>query len=417
MMTSHARMVSGRGCQTTQGARTMALHAQLCSRRPAPAAHRREVRRQVQARSHAAEEENAGVKVERRSMLAGLAGAGVLANAGGAEAKTDLVSKEWEVVNLPLEPEVVLLDIAFEPNNPDHGFLLGTKQTLLETMDGGKTWKKRTLEAAKDEGFNYRFNSISFGGADGKEGYIVGKPPILLHTSNAGESWERVPLNAKLPGTPVLITALNQEGQAEMTTDVGAIYVTSNAGLLWKAAVQETVDATLNRTVSSGISGASFYTGQFSSVKRSPEGKYVAVSSRGNFYMTWEPGQTYWEPHNRASARRLQDMGWRPQGGLWLATRGGDLFFNNDASNLENFKQINFGARGYGILDVGFQPDGTLWAAGGSGTLYKSVDSGKKWKRVKGGDRIPGNLYAVRFISEKQGYILGNASILLRYIG
>ena len=122
MMTSHARMVSGRGCQTTQGARTMALHAQLCSRRPAPAAHRREVRRQVQARSHA-EEENAGVKVERRSMLAGLAGAGVLANAGGdAEAKTDLVSKEWEVVNLPLEPEVVLLDIAFEPNNPDHGF-------------------------------------------------------------------------------------------------------------------------------------------------------------------------------------------------------------------------------------------------------------------------------------------------------
>ena len=81
----------------------MELHAQLCSRRPAPAAHRREVRRQVQARSHA-EEENAGVKVEGRSMLAGLAGAGVLANAGGAEAKTDLVSKEWEVVNLPLGP-------------------------------------------------------------------------------------------------------------------------------------------------------------------------------------------------------------------------------------------------------------------------------------------------------------------------
>lgn len=32
----------------------------------------------------------------------------------------------------------------------------------------------------------------------------------------------------------------------------GAIYATDNTAYTWKAAVQETVDATLNRTVSSG---------------------------------------------------------------------------------------------------------------------------------------------------------------------
>jgi hypothetical protein len=37
------------------------------------------------------------------------------------------------------------------------GFLLGTRQTLLETVDGGKTWQPRDIEAAKDEGFNYRW--------------------------------------------------------------------------------------------------------------------------------------------------------------------------------------------------------------------------------------------------------------------
>lgn len=56
-----------------------------------------------------------------------------------------------------------------------------------------------------------------------------------------------------------------------MVTDAGAIYVTNNAAYTWKAAVEETVDATLNRTVSSGISGASYYDGSFSMVSRSPD--------------------------------------------------------------------------------------------------------------------------------------------------
>lgn len=36
-----------------------------------------------------------------------------------------------------------------------------------------------------------------------------------------------------------------------MVTDEGAIYVTSNRGYNWRAAVQETVSATLNRYVAS----------------------------------------------------------------------------------------------------------------------------------------------------------------------
>ena len=62
-----------------------------------------------------------------------------------------------------------------------------------------------------------RFNSISFNGA---EGFIVGKPAILLHTKDGGSNWERVPLSAKLPGNPLVVTATpGKEGQAEMTTD------------------------------------------------------------------------------------------------------------------------------------------------------------------------------------------------------
>lgn len=36
------------------------------------------------------------------------------------------------------------------------GFLLGSRQTLLETKDSGKTWAPRSIAAAREEGFNYR---------------------------------------------------------------------------------------------------------------------------------------------------------------------------------------------------------------------------------------------------------------------
>lgn len=80
------------------------------------------------------------------------------------------------------------------------GFLLGTRQTILETKDGGNTWVPRSIPSAEEEDFNYRFNSISF---KGKEGWIIGKPAILLYTSDAGETWQRIPLSSQLPGDMV----------------------------------------------------------------------------------------------------------------------------------------------------------------------------------------------------------------------
>ena len=139
-----------------------------------------------------------------------------------------------------------------------------------------------------------------------------------------------------------------------MTTDQGAIYVTDNAAYTWTAAVQETVDATLNRTVSSGISGASYYEGSFSNVARSAAGDYVAVSSRGNFFLTWSPGQPYWQPHNRPAARRVQNMGFTAGGEkLWMSTRGGDVYLSQDASGAGAFETTKLSSRGFGVLDVG----------------------------------------------------------------
>ncbi|MCO5584444.1 hypothetical protein L7F22_038371 [Adiantum nelumboides] len=352
--------------------------------------------------------------VSKRQLLAGSVSVAASSLVGfRRDAQAEELLSEWEMVPLPINSGVVLLDVAFVPDEPDHGFLLGTRQTLLETKDGGKSWAPRIIPSAEEEDFNYRLNSISF---HGKEGWIVGKPSILLHTADAGTSWERIPLSARLPGTPVIIKGTGEKS-AEMVTDEGAIYVTSNKGYNWKAAVEETVSATLNRTVSSGISGASYYTGTFNTINRSNAGDYVAVSSRGNFYLTWEPGQPYWQPHNRTSARRIQNMGWRADGGLWLVVRGGGLFLSKGSGVSEDFEEAQLQSRGFGILDVGYRSKDEAWAAGGSGILLRTVDGGRSWIRDKAADNIAANLYSVKFIDDRKGFVLGNNGVLLRYLG
>lgn len=364
--------------------------------------------------SSSSSEQLASAPVGRRQFatLTSLSLAASLAALPAARADDDGLS-EWERVYLPIDPGVVLLDIAFVPDDSSHGFLLGTRQTILETKDGGSTWVPRSIASAEDEDFNYRFNSISF---KGKEGWIVGKPAILLYTSDAGETWDRIPLSSQLPGDIVYIKATGEKS-AEMVTDQGAIYITSNKGYNWRAAVQETVSATLNRTVSSGISGASYYTGTFNTVNRSPEGNYVAVSSRGNFYLTWEPGQPFWQPHNRAVARRIQNMGWRADGGLWLLARGGGLYLSKGTGIREDFEEVSVQSRGFGILDVGYRSLEEAWAAGGSGILLRTNNGGKTWIREKAADNIAANLYSVKFINDKKGFVLGNDGVLLRYLG
>ena len=352
-----------------------------------------------------------------KGALAGLSAAAIAAMPAGP-AKAEEVSKYWEIIDLPLEPGVILLDIAFVPDDPKRGFLLGTRQTILETTDGGKTWDFKSIPEGSDEDVNYRFNSISF---SGKEGWIVGKPAILLHTTDGGENWERVGLSPRLPGAPVLITATGSSGQAELVTDEGAIYLTTNAARDWKAAVEETISGTLNRTVSSGVQGASYYTGTLSTIARNNDGDYIGLSSRGNFYMTWSPGQSYWQPHNRAFGRRVQSMGWRPEGGIWELTRGGGIYFSNTNQLPEeddDFSEGKIGSRGFGLLDFTAKPSGKqFWIVGGSGSVFYSNDAGKSWKRDRGTDNVAGNLYNVKFNSDDSGFILGNDGILLRYVG
>lgn len=346
------------------------------------------------------------------------AAAGAMALSSSMPELASAATPVWSQVDLPLATESpILFDIEFDPGNPKNGFLVGNKGTFLQTFDSGKTWQAKSFaNLDPEEEINYRFTKMSF--LDG-EGWIIGKPAILLHTRDSGNSWERVPLSPKLPGDPYSIVALGP-GKAELATSAGAIYKTDNAGRNWKAQVRETIDATLNRVSSSGVQGASYFSGSINTVTRDADGSYLAVSSRGNFYLTYKPGDEFWIPHNRESSRRITSMGFvkdRITDGLWMTAAGGEISKTAGAvdEQLINipFDRLQIKSGGFGILDVAFIRDSNkAWAVGGGGTIFGSTDGGRTWQKDKTADDLPTNLYKIKFFGDR-GYILGSNGVLL----
>ncbi|MEA5506794.1 photosynthesis system II assembly factor Ycf48 [Halotia wernerae UHCC 0503] len=294
----------------------------------------------------------------------------------------------WKIISVPTDAK--LLDIAFT-NNPQHGFLVGSNATLLETNDGGNTWEPLTL--ALDDPRS-RFDSVSF--AD-QEGWIVGEPSLLLHTTDEGRSWSRIPLSEKLPGSPITIKALS-DNTAEMATDVGAIYKTTDGGKNWKAQVEAAVGVVRN-------------------MERSADGRYVAVSAKGSFYSTWEPGQNAWVPHNRNSSRRVENMGFSENGQLWLLARGGQVQFSDPIKSDEwQEAQSPELSTSWGLLDLAYRTPEEIWIGGGSGNLLRSADGGKTWEKDRAVEDVAANLYKIVFFQPDQGFVIGDRGVLLKYL-
>ena len=295
----------------------------------------------------------------------------------------------WQPVALATKANP--LDVAF--TDTSHGFLVGSNRLILETNDGGASWAERALDLPEEE--NFRLISIDF---RGEEGWIAGQPGLLLHTTDGGQNWSRLFLDTKLPGEPYLITALGPN-QAELATNVGAIYETRDGGTNWQAEVEDAAGAVRE-------------------LRRFNDGRYVSVSSLGNFFSTWDPGQGTWQPHQRISSQRLQSMGFQPDGSLWMLARGAQIRFNPAGGNVEEWgKAVIPITNGFGYLDMAWAPDGSIWTGGGSGTLLVSADGGKSWQKDPVGGQQPSNFTRISFSPDGKGFVLGERGSLLRWVG
>ena len=304
-------------------------------------------------------------------------------------------SSPWETIQF--EDQSNALDIDFIDNN--HGFLVGSNRLIMESNDGGKSWEKRSLDIAAEE--NFRLLDIDF---KGSEGWLIGQPSLVMHTIDEGKNWTRLSLG-KLPGQPFLVSTVD-DGVAELATTSAAIYTTFNSGETWEAKVSDPSEQ-----------------GGIRDLRRTSNGDYVSVSSLGNFFSTLESGSDTWIAHQRASSKRVQGIGFNPDGNLWMLSRGAEIRFNDDSNDLESWtKPIVPILNGYNYLDMGWDPEGNIWAGGGNGTLIVSKDDGKTWDSDPVASNLPTNFIKIQFLEKdeldaKKGFILGERGYILRWNG
>ena len=319
----------------------------------------------------------------------------VLSSCSSSAVKT-ADNSPWET--LQLENQANALDIDFIDDQ--HGFMIGSNRLILETIDGGRTWEERSLDLSSEE--NFRLLDIDF---KGDEGWLIGQPSLVMHTFDAGKNWTRLSLGNKLPGQPFLITTVDNS-TAELATTAGAIYSTNNSGESWEAIVVD----------SSGSGG-------IRDLRRTNDGKYVSVSSLGNFFSTLEKNSNLWVAHQRASSKRVQSIGYGPDGKLWMLSRGAEIRFNNDSQDVESWtKPIIPILNGYNYLDLAWDPNGSIWAGGGNGTLITSEDEGQTWRSDPVASALPTNYIKIVFLdknelNETKGFILGERGYVLRWNG
>ena len=85
------------------------------------------------------------------------------------------------------------LDVYF--TDPQHGWIVGSKSTILSTQDGGKTWKEQSLP------FEMDLHKVHF--VDTRTGWIAGDNGTVLKTMDGGATWSKL-----MTGTHAALSSL-----------------------------------------------------------------------------------------------------------------------------------------------------------------------------------------------------------------
>jgi photosystem II stability/assembly factor-like uncharacterized protein len=235
--------------------------------------------------------------------------------------------------------------------NQNKGWIVGAQGTLLETNDGGATWKakpKFTSDLVRDVYFS-----------DEQTGWILCErdiynlgdlsPSYLLQTANGGETWQKVNL------------------------------------------------------VGGGRE-------RLSRIFFSADGFGRAVGEAGAFYSMQDDRNT-WKKTSLPVQFRMLDGNFFNQNRGLIVGGGGTALLTEDGGN--SWNKANFTAQSNSKLNaVFFINQQTGWAVGAEGKIFATANGGKFWRAQN--SPLKTDLFDVFFLNSAEGWAVGDNGIILQ---
>jgi photosystem II stability/assembly factor-like uncharacterized protein len=278
----------------------------------------------------------------------------------------------------------------------NRGWVAGSGGTLLETSDGGQTWRK-LLPLTKDT-----LRDVYF--ANEKTGWLVAERDILklktnaeprtylLKTADGGFSWRRVYLNGSDVNARLVRAVFADAERGWVFGETGIVFATRDGGEHWIRQPSPTKHLLL---------GGVFV--DYSHGWLVGAGATILQTSDGG--MTWRSGIVHDGDGARFTAASFvgNRLGWAvaTAGRVFATTDGGRTWF-------EQRSRVDAD-----LLDVKFIDVSEGWAVGSQGTLLHTLDGGAHWSAESSGTSHA--LERLFVVDQNQLWAVGFGGMILNY--
>jgi photosystem II stability/assembly factor-like uncharacterized protein len=271
---------------------------------------------------------------------------------------------------------------------PTHGFASGESETLIETSDGGATWRNVNLGISPSDPFYNVYcrdadNCFVIGNA-------TGNGPDHWRTTNGGATWQQ-------------ITSFPNGGSWRQID-----FVSASVGFMGSnGATVRTTDGGATWTLMSGFPDCPVIYGMdFRDALVGLAGGERVSTSEPGIFKTTDAGVTW----VRKFSQSANDVLWL-NGATAIATIGVSIYRSTDAG--ETWSVIS-GQISTGFGKMTLLPNGTIVGVSSTGDAWRSADGGFNWTQTLVGLGALPTSWNVSFFDNQLGAIVGQGGFIFK---